>query len=140
VRILLAHNSPYYPSFGGGDKSNRLLMAALAARGHHVSVLARVAEFGPDVHSRLEQDMEQRGIAIRSHSEELQFMLEGVEVRVFTRGTSLRAWISARMQESHPEVILTSTDDPAHLMLGPALQLDKARVISFGQNIHAARL
>lgn len=129
MRILLAHNSPYYPSFGGGDKSNRLLMAALAARGHHVSVLARVAEFGPDVHSRLEQDMEQRGIAIRSHSEELQFMLEGVEVRVFTRGTSLRAWISARMQESHPEVILTSTDDPAHLMLGPALQLDKARVI-----------
>ena len=25
MRILLAHNSPYYPAFGGGDKSNRLL-------------------------------------------------------------------------------------------------------------------
>jgi glycosyltransferase involved in cell wall biosynthesis len=129
VRILLAHNSPYYPSFGGGDRSNRLLMAALAARGHDVRVLARAAEFGPDVHARLARDVEQRGIGVRSHAEELQFTLEGVDVRVFTRGTSLRAWSSAHMQESDPEVILTSTDDPAQLMLGAALQLDKARVI-----------
>src|SRR6266498_2340110 len=129
MRILLAHNSLYYPSFGGGDKSNRLLMAALAERGHEVRVLARASEFGPDVHARLAHDIEQRGIAVRSHAEELQFTLEGVDVRVFTRGTSLRAWISARMQESHPEVILTSTDDPAHLMLGAALQLDGVRVI-----------
>ena len=28
MRILLAHNSLYYPSHGGGDKSNRLLMEA----------------------------------------------------------------------------------------------------------------
>ena len=33
MRILLAHNSLYYPSLGGGDKSNRLLMEALAAQG-----------------------------------------------------------------------------------------------------------
>jgi glycosyltransferase involved in cell wall biosynthesis len=129
VRILLAHNSPYYPSFGGGDRSNRLLMAALAGRGHDVRVLARAAEFGPDVHARLAHDVEQRGIAVRSHAEELQFTLEGVDVRVFTRGTSLRAWSSARMQEWHPEAILTSTDDPAQVMLGAALQLETARVI-----------
>ena len=30
MRILLAHNSLYYPSHGGGDKSNRLLMEALS--------------------------------------------------------------------------------------------------------------
>src|SRR5687768_1658370 len=36
MRILLAHNSLYYPSYGGGDKSNRLLVEALAARGHEV--------------------------------------------------------------------------------------------------------
>ncbi len=129
MRILLAHNSPYYPSFGGGDKSNRLLMAALAARGHHVRVLARAAEFGPDVHVRLAHDIEQRGIAVRSHSEDLHFTLDGVDIRIFTRGASLRAWISARMQEVHPEVILTSTDDPAHLMLDAALRLERVRVI-----------
>ncbi|HXS97225.1 MAG TPA: hypothetical protein VN736_21660 [Candidatus Limnocylindrales bacterium] len=30
MRILLAQNSLYYPAHGGGDKSNRLLIAALA--------------------------------------------------------------------------------------------------------------
>jgi glycosyltransferase involved in cell wall biosynthesis len=42
MRILLAHNSTYYPSHGGGDKSNRLLMEALAERGHDVRVVTRV--------------------------------------------------------------------------------------------------
>jgi glycosyltransferase involved in cell wall biosynthesis len=129
VRILLAHNSSYYPSFGGGDKSNRLLMAALAARGHRVRVLARAADFGPDVHTRLAHDLEQRGIAVRSYAADLHFTLDGADVRVFTRGASLHAWVAARMQEAHPEIVLTSTDDPAHLMFGAALGLDKARVI-----------
>jgi len=42
MKILLAHNSLYFPSHGGGDKSNRLLMEALAGRGHAVEVLARL--------------------------------------------------------------------------------------------------
>jgi hypothetical protein len=129
VRILLAHNSPYFPSFGGGDKSNRLLMAALSARGHDVCVLARAAEFSIGVHTRLLTEIEGLGIPVRSHAEEVQFSLDGVDVRVFTRGTSLRAWVSARMEEARPEVILTSTDDPGQLMLGAALQFDTARVI-----------
>ena len=52
MRILLAHNSLYYPSHGGGDKSNRLLMEALAARGHTVRVVARVEKFGTDAIQR----------------------------------------------------------------------------------------
>ena len=39
IRILLAHNSLYFPSHGGGDKSNRLLMEALAARGNAAEAL-----------------------------------------------------------------------------------------------------
>ena len=46
MRILLAHNSLYFPSHGGGDKSNRLLMEALAERGHEVRVVTRVENFG----------------------------------------------------------------------------------------------
>lgn len=129
MRILLDHNSPYYPSFGGGDKSNRLLMAALAARGHKVSVLARAIHFGPDVHARLAQDLKERGVEVRSHAEDVQFTLDGAEVRVFTRGAALRAWVVARMQEARADIVLTSTDDPAHLMFEAALGLDKARVV-----------
>jgi len=129
MRILLAQNSLYYPSFGGGDKSNRLLMAALAARGHQVRVLTRLAEFGGGPHARLEQDLDLRRVSCRPDHEGLQFELEGVEVRVFTRGRSLRSWISARMIEFHPEIIVTSTDDPAHVMLGAALRMERARVV-----------
>jgi len=43
MRILLAQNSLYYPAHGGGDKSNRLLVEALAARGHVCRVVARIA-------------------------------------------------------------------------------------------------
>src|ERR1017187_1274275 len=56
MRILLAQNSLYYPAHGGGDKSNRLLLEALAARGHVCQVVARLsvfaeqaAAFAPDV-------------------------------------------------------------------------------------------
>jgi glycosyltransferase involved in cell wall biosynthesis len=129
MHILLAQNSLYYPSFGGGDKSNRLLMAALAARGHRVRVLTRVAEFGAGPHGRLVRDLELRNVSCRPDHEGLQFELDGVEVRVFTRGHSLRSWISARMLEFHPEIIVTSTDDPAHVMLGTALRMERARVV-----------
>ncbi len=46
MKILLGHNSTYYPSQGGGDKSNRLLMEALAERGHAVRVVTRTEQFG----------------------------------------------------------------------------------------------
>src|ERR1035441_9116427 len=42
MRILLAQNSLYYPAHGGGDKSNRLLIEALAPRGHQGRVVARI--------------------------------------------------------------------------------------------------
>ncbi len=40
-KILLAQNAVYYPAHGGGEKSNRLLMEALAARGHECRVVAQ---------------------------------------------------------------------------------------------------
>ncbi len=61
MRVLLAHNSLYYPSYGGGDKSNRLLMEALAARGHTVRVAARVEEFGAKAHHALFEELARRG-------------------------------------------------------------------------------
>jgi glycosyltransferase involved in cell wall biosynthesis len=46
MRILLAHNSLYFPAHGGGDRSNRLLLEALAGRGHICRVVARLGGFG----------------------------------------------------------------------------------------------
>jgi len=129
VRILLAHNSLYYPSYGGGDKSNRLLLEALAACGHQVRVVARVEDFGEAAHARLLRELADRGIAAAAQASSLHFELHGVDVSVLTRGPRLRAFFAAQVRAFDPDVILTSTDDPAHLMLQAALDEPRARVV-----------
>ncbi len=123
MRILLANNSPYYPSFGGGDKSNRLLMEALAARGHDVRVVARVAN------SKFLADLEARGVHPKIGEDAVQFVLGGVDVRTLTRNPQLRAYFSAQLAEFDPDVILTSTDDPAQLLFEVASRARRARVV-----------
>jgi surfactin synthase thioesterase subunit/glycosyltransferase involved in cell wall biosynthesis len=105
VRILLAHNSLYYPSHGGGDKSNRLLMEALASRGHSVRVVART----------------------RGASD--QFQLGGVDIRALTFDGNLRAYFQQQIEEFDPDIILTSTDDPGQLLFDIAIHAPRARVV-----------
>ena len=101
MRILLAHNSLYYPSYGGGDKSNRLLMEALAARGHAVRVVARVEHFGAEAHATLLRELISRGAAPQSReSGGVDFQLNGVEVRILTRDPNLRAYFAASCERS----------------------------------------
>ncbi|HEY3838041.1 MAG TPA: glycosyltransferase family 4 protein, partial [Bryobacteraceae bacterium] len=104
MRILLAHNSLYYPSFGGGDKSNRLLMEALAARGHNVRVVSRDETQDP-------------------------YTLHGVDVRTLKQNSNLRAFFSQQIEEFNPEIILTSTDDPGHLLFDIATHAPASRVV-----------
>ncbi len=63
MRILLAQNSLYYPAHGGGDKSNRLLMEALAARGHTCLAVARISRFGPAEHAQYLRDLAARAVS-----------------------------------------------------------------------------
>jgi glycosyltransferase involved in cell wall biosynthesis len=128
MRILLASNSPYYPSFGGGNKSNRLLMEALAARGHTVRVVTRTAEFGPEAHRQLLDDLASREVAVEKDHHSVWVLVNGVDVHILARQPMLRQFMTAQIEEFAPDVILTSTDDPAHLMLLPALESD-ARVV-----------
>ena len=128
MRILLAHNSLYYPSYGGGDRSNRLLMEALAARGHEVRVVARVERFSPEEHDRQAEELCRREVPYEEDSAGLRILLNGVQVFVVTRDPRLRAYFAGQVSEFDPEIILTSTDDPAHLLLEPAMR-SRARVV-----------
>jgi len=102
LRILLAHNSPYYPSYGGGDKSNRLLMEALAARGHAVRVVARVEHFGAEAHAELVRELSDRGAVPRHERASVEFQLNGVEVGVLTRDPNLRTYSPLSCARSRP--------------------------------------
>lgn len=130
MRILLAHNSTYYPSHGGGDKSNRLLMEALAARGHEARVVTRVERFGDEAHARLAAELEGRGVAtLRAEGVSLTYTLGGVDVRVLTRDPNLRSFFSMNLAEFRPEIVVTSTDDPGQLLTDLALKQADSRMV-----------
>jgi FkbM family methyltransferase len=130
VRILLAHNSPYYPSCGGGDRSNRILMEGLAARGHAVRVVARVAKFGAEAERALLEQLALRRVwAEETDGAAIRIELNGVDVRILSRDPRLRAYFASEIREFDPDVIVASTDDPAHLLLDIALRAERARVV-----------
>ena len=125
MKVLLGHNSTYYPSLGGGDKSNRLLMEALAARGHAVRVVTRVEHFGHAGHQAFEQALAEREV---SHVNG-RFTLNGVEVHTLTRDPNVRGYFIQQIAEFDPDAILVSTDDPGQLLLDAALDAPRALVV-----------
>ncbi len=130
MRILLAHNSLYFPSHGGGDKSNRLLMEALAERGHHVRVITRVESFSDADHEKLLRQLAERGvIADTSDPSSVRMFLHGVDVRTLTRNPQMRLFFSRHIAEFNPDVIITSTDDPGQLLFDLAIRAPHARVV-----------
>src|ERR1035441_9548193 len=129
MRILLAQNSLYYPAHGGGDKSNRLLMEALAARGHACRVVARIAEPGEREHDRYLAELAARGVTPTSaQGGVVTFQRAGVEVHVVTNA-NMRAHFTSQVEAFAPEIILASTDDPAQVLLEAALRPPRARVV-----------
>jgi surfactin synthase thioesterase subunit/glycosyltransferase involved in cell wall biosynthesis len=129
MRILLAQNSLYYPAHGGGDKSNRLLIEALAARGHECRVVARVSVFGAQEHEQYMAELEARRIVSRAPESGVVVFERGrVEVYVVTGG-SPRAHVAAQVEAFQPDIILVSTDDPAQVLLEAALRQPRARVV-----------
>ncbi|MCU1236082.1 MAG: Thioesterase [Candidatus Solibacter sp.] len=129
MRILLAQNSLYYPAHGGGDKSNRLLMEALAARGHECRVVARISVFGSDEHARYLQSLAARNVTPRTTDNGVvTFTRAGVDVHIVTNA-NLRAVFAAELEAFAPDIVLASTDDPAQLLLEVALRYGKARVV-----------
>jgi surfactin synthase thioesterase subunit/glycosyltransferase involved in cell wall biosynthesis len=130
MRILLAHNKPYYPSHGGGDKSNRLLMQALAARGHKCCVVARLGGLAEDEHERLLADLARRSVPVSSGGPDVVvFRHQEVEVDVVLHPRETPAFLAARIEKFAPDAILTSTDDPSQLLLETALKAAGPRVV-----------
>ncbi|HWC98902.1 MAG TPA: thioesterase domain-containing protein [Candidatus Sulfopaludibacter sp.] len=121
MRILLAQNSLYYPAHGGGDKSNRLLLEALAGRGHQCRVVARISEFGEQQEARYLADLAERHTTAVAEAGVVRLQRKGVDVHVVTNA-NLRAHVSSQIGVFGPDVILASTDDPAQLLLDVALR------------------
>lgn len=121
MRILLAHNSLYAGSFGGGDKSNRLLMEALAARGHTVRVVARLERFSEE-----EARVSAGGAVVERVS---RAVINGVEVHTLLLEPRIRQYFAEQIAGFDPNIIITSTDDPAQMLFEVGVRAPRGRVV-----------
>src|SRR5271170_1731263 len=97
MRILLAQNARYYPSHGGGDKSNRLLLEALAELGHECRVISRLTPPGSGTLENYVNELTERSVTpIVSGPDAVVFEHSGVEVHAIT-GADPRGYFAARV-------------------------------------------
>ena len=131
MKILLVQNSLYYPAYGGGNKSNRLLLEELAARGHDCRVVTRVSEtLDAERLQTFLADLESRDVRIDSAAGGLVvFRLNGVEVHTETSMPRVRIHLVRQIAEFRPDWTLVSTDDPLQIFLSAALETDERRVV-----------
>jgi hypothetical protein len=131
MRVLLLQNMRYLPSHGGANRSNRLLLEELAARGHQCTVAAPLAATTrPLTVADLRADLAARGVEPdRYTGEAVVFRYRGVEAHVVTRGPQLVRYARALAAELAPDWIVVPSDDPGQLMLGTALRARPDRVV-----------
>ncbi|MGA7416215.1 MAG: alpha/beta fold hydrolase [Bryobacteraceae bacterium] len=122
MRILLASNAQYFPAHGGGERSNRMLIEALAAHGHHCFVVTRIDRFGDEGARRFAAELAGRQVQTEPAEHAVRFRLGGVDIVAATHPPSFRAFFVAQTDAFRPDIIIASTDDPAQLLLEAALE------------------
>jgi glycosyltransferase involved in cell wall biosynthesis len=122
VRILLLQDHIYLPSYGGGVKANRMLLEALAARGHDCAALtpAFAPSAGPTDASEFRGEMERRGISARERSGVSSYRFRAVEVEAVHSPEELREHAVRRTLEFEPDWVIVN-DDKRRVLLESAL-------------------
>ena len=105
-------------------------MEALAAREHSCPVVARISQFGAREHQLFVSELASRSVWPESCDDGVvTFRRAGVDVHTVTNQPSLRQYFSEQIAAFRPDIILASTDDPAQVLLEPALRAETARVV-----------
>lgn len=131
TKILLLQDAVYLPSFGGGNKANRLLMRELAKLGFDCRVVARLP--GPAQHNPaafLPEALAARGAIVREDEcGQQHYIHEGVQVLAMdTAAPTAAAELEAIVQRERPDWILVS-DDHRAIFLPAALSFAAERTI-----------
>ena len=139
MKILLVQNMFYIPSYGGANKSNRIMMEGLAKRNHSCLALARsIGAQGPGDRSKFLAELKLRGISTDSPSAGLfEFRCNGVEVHALDELLSLRNHLVKMIQDFEPDWVVVSSEDPGQILLESALQTLPDRVVYFAHTPQA---
>jgi amino acid adenylation domain-containing protein len=115
-------NVPYFPAYGGANKSNRFLLEGLVERGH--SVLAVVPSQGTPpamTGAQLLDQLHSDGIKVHAGESVHSFRMNGVQIRAVTRASKMRAHLVDYIGAEQPDWVLVSSEDPSQNLLEAAL-------------------
>lgn len=130
MKILLTMNLPYFPAHGGANKANRFLCEGLAQRGH--SVITVVPAFGIPgrlTRTQLLDELSLLGVSVETEADAEVFRLNGVEVHAVVDPSQIRAHLLRQIENSRPDLVLVSSEDPSQNLLSAALKACPGRVI-----------
>ena len=130
MRLLLVQNMRYVPSHGGANRSNRVMLEGLAARGHDCVAVAPLAATRQAMGvGDLLDYLAGHGVAARVGTDAVVFDHNGVEAHVVTAPGRLPAYAQKLAARVAPDRTLVPSDDPGLLMLGTALRATPDRVV-----------
>lgn len=139
MRILLLQDQVYLPSLGGGNKANRLLLEALAARGHECAAVVRAftTRAGPRNADELASEAGRRGAVLADGGPgRFCFRFRDVSVTAVDFGApgQLGGHVAEIVEAFRPDWLLVS-DDKDHRLVECAVTIAPARVILLLQTV-----
>ena len=137
MRILLAQSAVYVPTHGGENKANRLLLEALAQRGHTCRVLAPAFGVqGARSEDLFVEELARREIRLSGTTPRIfSFEANGVAVSAVRESSMLPAALAEEMRTFAPDRVLVSSEDPGHGLLEAAAEAEPARTVYLGHTM-----
>ena len=142
MRILLAQNLIHLPSHGGANRSDRLLMEELAARGHDCRAVTpltgALATLPPGPSGGTGANgadpavaaLTTRGaVVLEDTREAVVYRFRGVTVHAVRHASALPGRIRDVAGDLRPDWTLVPSDDPGHVVFGAALAATPDRVV-----------
>lgn len=123
MRILLAQNMTYLPTHGGANKGNKLLLEALAEKGHTCRMVALSTSVqGYRTRREFLVQLALRGIPVTASDAHVDhFTCNGVAVDAVVDTRSLCLELAAQIRQWEPTWVLVSSEDTGQVVLATAL-------------------
>jgi glycosyltransferase involved in cell wall biosynthesis len=139
-KILLLEEAIYLPSFGGGNKANRLLLEEFAAAGYECTAVCR----GLNEQNRLTtteelvRELAEREVEINTDEPDvLRYNYRAVEVHAMNHKSTAekRDYVSSHIATTQPDFILVSCEDRKYFLLEAAMAVLPERVVLLVQTV-----
>jgi glycosyltransferase involved in cell wall biosynthesis len=131
MKILLVQSTVYVPSWGGANKSNRLLLEGLTDRGHNCRVVAPAC----GAHACASREaflsaLSNRGIVSTTLIGDIQtFEFNRVEVRAVVKPPGMVTSLIHEIRDFAPDWVIVASEDPGQVLLAIALKEAPSRIV-----------